>query len=79
MNDHALKRVFPTLDFTQLPRKGTRHFEGLLRRAHEARDYRHLASLPDRLLEDIGVTRDQADALAASGIWKRLPRTGQER
>jgi uncharacterized protein YjiS (DUF1127 family) len=79
MTDHALKRVFPTLDVTQLPRKGTRHLEDLLRRAREARDYRHLASLPDHLLEDIGVTRDLADALAARGIWRRLPRTGQER
>jgi uncharacterized protein YjiS (DUF1127 family) len=78
MTDHALKRVFTTLDFTQLPRKGTRRLEGLLRRAREARDYLHLASLPDRLLEAIGVTRDQAETLAASGIWKSLPRTGQE-
>lgn len=78
MTDHALKRVFPTLDFIQLPRKGTRHLDGLLRRARDARDYRHLASLPDRLLEDIGVTRDQAEVLAARGSWKRLPRTSHK-
>ncbi|WP_167767212.1 methyltransferase family protein [Jannaschia formosa] len=45
------------LDITGLPSKGARHLETLLGRAREARDYRYLASLPDYLLEDIGVTR----------------------
>lgn len=72
MKEHALKRVFPALDFADLPRKGTRHLHALLRRAREARDYRHLAGLPDYLLEDVGVTRDQAEALASRAAWDLL-------
>jgi uncharacterized protein YjiS (DUF1127 family) len=72
MTDHTLKRVFPTLDFTNLPRKGTRHLHALLRRAREARDFRHLAGLPDYLLEDVGVTREQADTLARRAAWDLL-------
>lgn len=64
MTDHTLKRVFPTLDFTDLLRKGTRHLHALLRRARESRDYRHLAGLSDYLLEDVGMTREQAETLA---------------
>lgn len=79
MTDHALKRAFPTVDFTEPRRRGTRHLEALLRQAREAREHRHLATLPDHLLEVIGATRDQAETLAASGFGKRLPRTSQDR
>ncbi|MDG4650371.1 DUF1127 domain-containing protein [Roseibacterium sp. SDUM158017] len=72
MTDNVLKRVFPTLDFTNLPRKGTRHLHALLRRAREARDFRHLAGLPDYLLEDVGMTREQAKALARRATWDPL-------
>ncbi|WP_343081400.1 DUF1127 domain-containing protein [Ostreiculturibacter nitratireducens] len=72
MTDNVLKRVFPTLDFTDLPRKGTRHLHALLRRAREARDFRHLAGLPDYLLEDVGMTREQAKAFARRATWDPL-------
>lgn len=72
MTDDTLKRVFPTLDFTDLPRKGTRHLHALLRRAREARDFRHLAGLPDYLLEDVGITREQAETRARRAAWNPL-------
>ena len=72
MTDNVLKRVFPTLDFSDLPRKGTRHLHALLRRARQARDFRHLAGLPDYLLEDVGISRDQAEKLARRAAWDLL-------
>ncbi|NKX44630.1 DUF1127 domain-containing protein [Roseicyclus persicicus] len=64
MTDETLHRTFPTLDFSELPRKGTRHILALLRRARHVRDYRHLDGLPDYLLSDVGFTRAEVRRLA---------------
>jgi len=52
--------------------ESARHLHALLRRAREARDFRHLAGLPDYLLEDVGVTREQAEMLARRAAWDLL-------
>ncbi|WP_118135367.1 DUF1127 domain-containing protein [Oceanicella sp. SM1341] len=50
-------------------------FFGLLRAwIDTAAQRRHLAELDDRMLEDIGVTRDTAKAEAARRFWD-LPRS----
>lgn len=71
MTDHAPRRVLPTLGLNELRLKLMGHLEARLRRAREAREYGDLASLPDHLLEDVGVSRDEAMRLARGGAPDR--------
>jgi uncharacterized protein YjiS (DUF1127 family) len=75
MTDQTIGNVFPTLDFSKLPRPGTRLVLALMRRARAARDYQHLASLPDRLLDDVGIPRAEVERHIGRSAWTLRART----
>lgn len=55
----------------RLPRPAPQQlFARLALRASKARQRRALAELPDELLADIGLTRDEARREAARGFWR---------
>ena len=49
---------------------GTRFWRWCVRCSARSRQRKALSTLDDRLLEDIGVTRQQANAEAAKPFWK---------
>jgi uncharacterized protein YjiS (DUF1127 family) len=60
---------FASLFRAARPLAGTRHLHRLLALAAVRRERRRLAELPDHLLKDVGLTREQARAEARRPIW----------
>jgi uncharacterized protein YjiS (DUF1127 family) len=54
---------------TARPHYGTPHLHRLLALFAARRERRRLAEMPDHLLRDIGLTREQANAEAGRPVW----------
>jgi uncharacterized protein YjiS (DUF1127 family) len=64
---------FASLFRTPRPLQGTRHLHRLLALAAARRERRRLEELPDHLLKDVGLTREEAITEARRKPWDVPP------
>ncbi|MEM7191031.1 MAG: DUF1127 domain-containing protein [Pseudomonadota bacterium] len=64
MNAFSLTTVMPSVSF-----RPTHAYRGLVKALQVAKERRRLATLDDRMLDDLGLTEQQAGFEAARPIW----------